>query len=92
MSSWRSDVKTRFGNSSILFFFVLRTGYLWPHSLVSGYVEIALCGYCSQPSKTPLCIHSEFDQISNALGSNNFGQVTSAFDPQGFQFGGKLYF
>jgi len=36
--------------------------------------------------------HAEFNQVSNALGSNNFGQVTSAFDPRVFQFGAKLYF
>ena len=36
--------------------------------------------------------HTEFNQVSNALGSNNFGQVTSAFDPRVFQFGAKLYF
>jgi hypothetical protein len=36
--------------------------------------------------------HTEFNQVSNALGASNFGQVTSAFDPRVFQFGGKLYF
>jgi Carboxypeptidase regulatory-like domain len=36
--------------------------------------------------------HTEFDQVSNGLGSNNFGQVTSAFDPRVFQLGLKLYF
>ncbi len=36
--------------------------------------------------------HTEFDIVSNALGSSNFGQVTSAFDPRVFQFGAKLYF
>jgi hypothetical protein len=36
--------------------------------------------------------HTEFDQVSNALGASNFGQVTSAFDPRVFQFGGKIYF
>jgi hypothetical protein len=36
--------------------------------------------------------HTEFDQVSNALGSSNFGQVTSAFDPRVFQLGAKLYF
>jgi len=36
--------------------------------------------------------HTEFDQVSSALGSSNFGQVTSAFDPRVFQFGAKLYF
>jgi hypothetical protein len=36
--------------------------------------------------------HTEFNQVSNALGSNDFGQVTSAFDPRVFQFGAKLYF
>jgi len=36
--------------------------------------------------------HTEFDQVSNALGSSNFGQVTSAYDPRVFQFGAKLYF
>ena len=34
----------------------------------------------------------QFDQVSNALGASNFGQVTSAFDPRVFQFGAKLYF
>jgi len=36
--------------------------------------------------------HTEYDKVSNALGSSNFGQVTSAFDPRVFQFGAKLYF
>jgi hypothetical protein len=36
--------------------------------------------------------HTEFNQVSNSLGSKNFGQVTSAFDPRVFQFGAKLYF
>jgi Carboxypeptidase regulatory-like domain len=36
--------------------------------------------------------HTEFDQVSNGLGSSNFGQVTSAFDPRVFQLGLKLYF
>ena len=36
--------------------------------------------------------HTEFNQVSNGLGSSNFGQVTSAFDPRVFQFGAKLYF
>jgi len=36
--------------------------------------------------------HTQFDQVSNGLGSSNFGQVTSAFDPRVFQLGGKLYF
>ncbi len=36
--------------------------------------------------------HTEFNQVSNGLGSTNFGQVTSAFDPRVFQFGAKLYF
>jgi len=36
--------------------------------------------------------HTEFNQVSNGLGSNNFGQVTSAFDPRVFQLGGKIYF
>ncbi len=36
--------------------------------------------------------HTEFQNVSNGLGSSNFGQVTSAFDPRIFQLGGKLYF
>jgi hypothetical protein len=36
--------------------------------------------------------HTEFDQVSTNLGSSNFGQVTSAFDPRVFQLGAKLYF
>ena len=36
--------------------------------------------------------HTEFNQVSNALGSSNFGQVTRAFDPRVFQFGAKVYF
>jgi len=36
--------------------------------------------------------HTEFNQVSNGLGSSNFGQVTSAFDPRVFQFGAKIYF
>jgi hypothetical protein len=36
--------------------------------------------------------HTELNQVSNALGSSNFGQVTSAFDPRIFQLGGKIYF
>ena len=36
--------------------------------------------------------HTQFNQVSNGLGSSNFGQVTSAFDPRIFQLGGKIYF
>ena len=36
--------------------------------------------------------HTQFDAVSNSLGASNFGQVTSAFDPRVFQFGGKIYF
>jgi len=36
--------------------------------------------------------HTELNQVSNGLGSSNFGQVTSAFDPRVFQLGGKIYF
>jgi len=36
--------------------------------------------------------HTQFNQVSNGLGSSNFGQVTSAFDPRVFQLGAKLYF
>ena len=36
--------------------------------------------------------HTEFNQVSRSLGSSNFGQVTSAFDPRVFQCGAKLYF
>ena len=36
--------------------------------------------------------HTEFNQVSNGLGSSNFGQVTSAFDPRVYQLGGKIYF
>jgi hypothetical protein len=36
--------------------------------------------------------HTEFNAVSNGLGSSNFGQVTSAFDPRVFQLGAKLYF
>jgi len=36
--------------------------------------------------------HTELNQVSNGLGSTNFGQVTSAFDPRVFQIGLKLYF
>ena len=36
--------------------------------------------------------HTEFNQVSNGLGSSNFGQVTSAYDPRVFQLGAKLYF
>jgi hypothetical protein len=36
--------------------------------------------------------HTEFNAVSNGLGSSNFGQVTSAFDPRIFQLGGKIYF
>jgi hypothetical protein len=36
--------------------------------------------------------HTEFNQVSNSLGSSNFGAVTSAFDPRIFQLGGKIYF
>jgi Carboxypeptidase regulatory-like domain len=36
--------------------------------------------------------HTQFNNVSNGLGSSNFGQVTSAFDPRIFQFGGKIYF
>ncbi len=36
--------------------------------------------------------HTQLNQVSNQLGSSNFGQVTSAFDPRVFQLGGKIYF
>jgi hypothetical protein len=36
--------------------------------------------------------HTEFNQVSTSLGSSNFGQITSAFDPRVFQLGGKIYF
>ena len=36
--------------------------------------------------------HTQLNAVSNGLGASNFGQVTSAFDPRVFQFGGKLYF
>ena len=36
--------------------------------------------------------HTQLNAVSNSLGASNFGQVTSAFDPRVFQFGGKLYF
>ncbi|KAA6460987.1 carboxypeptidase regulatory-like domain-containing protein [Acidobacteria bacterium AB60] len=36
--------------------------------------------------------HTQFNAVSNGLGASNFGQVTSAFDPRVFQFGGKFYF
>jgi hypothetical protein len=36
--------------------------------------------------------HTQLNQVSNQLGSSNFGQVTSAFDPRIFQLGGKIYF
>ncbi len=36
--------------------------------------------------------HTQFNQVSNGLGSSNFGQVTSAFDPRILQLGGKIYF
>jgi len=36
--------------------------------------------------------HTQFNQVSTQLGSSNFGQVTSAFDPRIFQLGGKIYF
>jgi hypothetical protein len=36
--------------------------------------------------------HTQFNAVSNSLGSSNFGQITSAFDPRIFQLGGKIYF
>jgi hypothetical protein len=36
--------------------------------------------------------HTQFNQVSNNLGSSNFGQFTSAFDPRVMQLGAKLYF
>ena len=36
--------------------------------------------------------HTQFNQVSNNLGSGNFGQFTSAFDPRIMQLGLKLYF
>ena len=36
--------------------------------------------------------HTQFNGVSNNLGSSNFGQFTSAFDPRILQLGGKLYF
>jgi hypothetical protein len=36
--------------------------------------------------------HTQFNGISRNLGSSNFGQFTSAFDPRILQLGGKVYF
>lgn len=36
--------------------------------------------------------HTQFNNISTAFGSSNFGQVTSTWDPRVFQLGAKLYF
>jgi hypothetical protein len=36
--------------------------------------------------------HTQFNQVSSNLGSSNFGQFTSAFDPRVMQLGAKLYF
>ncbi|MGC1615440.1 MAG: hypothetical protein WA736_12195, partial [Candidatus Acidiferrum sp.] len=36
--------------------------------------------------------HTQFNGIGTGLGSSNFGQVTSAFDPRILQLGGKIYF
>jgi hypothetical protein len=36
--------------------------------------------------------HTQFNSVSTGLGSNNFGAVTSAFDPRILQLGGKIYF
>jgi len=36
--------------------------------------------------------HTQFNGISRNLGSSNFGQFTSAFDPRILQLGAKLYF
>jgi hypothetical protein len=36
--------------------------------------------------------HTQYNQVSNGLGSSNFGEVTSTFDPRIFQLGAKLYF
>ena len=36
--------------------------------------------------------HTQFHGVSNNLGSSNFGQFTSAFDPRILQLGGKVYF
>jgi hypothetical protein len=36
--------------------------------------------------------HTQFNAVSTGLGSSNFGQVTSAFDPRILQLGGKIYF
>jgi carboxypeptidase family protein len=36
--------------------------------------------------------HTQFNQVSNNLGSSNFGQYTSAFDPRILQLRGKIYF
>jgi len=36
--------------------------------------------------------HTELNAVSTQVGSSNYGQVTSAFDPRIFQLGGKIYF
>ncbi|HKN74701.1 MAG TPA: TonB-dependent receptor [Candidatus Acidoferrum sp.] len=36
--------------------------------------------------------HPQWNSVSTGLGSSNFGQVTSAFDPRILQLGGKIYF
>jgi Carboxypeptidase regulatory-like domain len=36
--------------------------------------------------------HTQLNAVSAQVGSSNYGQVTSAFDPRIFQLGGKIYF
>jgi hypothetical protein len=36
--------------------------------------------------------HTEFNGVDSGFTDGNFGQVTSAFDPREFQFGGKVVF
>ncbi|HEY2545498.1 MAG TPA: hypothetical protein VGI46_05495, partial [Candidatus Acidoferrum sp.] len=36
--------------------------------------------------------HTQFQNVGGQVGSSQFGQYTSAFDPRIFQLGGKIYF
>jgi hypothetical protein len=36
--------------------------------------------------------HTQFQNVGGQLGSGQFGQLTSAFDPRIFQLGGKIFF
>jgi len=66
----------------------------WNISLFKSFVLSETRGsrWSSASSPSNTWNHTEAQPSQQWLGSTNFGQVTSAFDPRVFQLGLKLYF